>query len=451
MTDWRLLHEYLDQGSQGAFARLIERHMKLVYWTCRREIADATLAEDATQAVFLLFAQKARALKPSVSISGWLFTTARFVARDVVKREAHRRRCEEEVARNMQERTDHDAEWNRIEPMINEGLSALPSSDREALLLRYFDGLSVREMAGELGTTEVAARQRVSRAIERLRRYLDNKGVALSALLLGALLDRHSARAAPAYLVDATLKAMQHTTATAPWAAAAHTPRMRALLAGANLVMQTTKQKFMVAGAAVLLLAALGVPVALHHSGGQGPAHAVFTDTTGNTPRLAGASLPFDPVEAHAEIDKCYESRIARVRRGEYIGFTEFCSPDFTIVGNSGWRSSQSLRDWVTDVKQSFEPVSARSVDTSVESFDIQGDTAVATVRFRIDAVVTQQGAPGMPAGSRVTSDRVHRDLWQKRGEQWMNVRTEVLSDVKTINGKQLPPVQSADINTRKG
>jgi len=430
---------------------LVERHMKLVYWTCRREVTDAQLAEDATQAVFLLFVQKARSLKSSVSISGWLFTTARFVSRDVVKREAHRLRCEKEVARNMEERTDHEAEWNRIEPMINEGLSALPSSDREALLLRYFDGLSVREMAGELGITEVAARQRVSRAIERLRRYFGKKEVAVSALLLGALLDRHSARAAPAYLVDATLKAMQHTTVPATYAAGAHTHLMRAPLAGANIVMQTTKQKFMVASTVVLLLAAIGVPVALNHFGGHGPVHATFIDTTGNTPRLGGVSLSFDPVEAHAAIDKCYQSRIARVRRGEYIGFTEFCSPDFTIVGNSGWGSSQSLRDWVTDVKQSFEPVSARSIETSVESFDIQGDTAVATVRFRIDAIVTQQGAPGMPTGSRVTSNRVHRDHWQKRGEQWMNVRTEVISDVKAINGKQLPPMPHTDIDTRKG
>ena len=64
MQDWRLLRQDVDCGDQAAFARLVERHLGLVYSTCLREVGDPTLAQDAGQAVFLLLAQKPSTIRP---------------------------------------------------------------------------------------------------------------------------------------------------------------------------------------------------------------------------------------------------------------------------------------------------------------------------------------------------------------------------------------------------
>ena len=93
--DGRLLRQYREQGSQAAFARLAARHLGFVYATCLRETGDAAQAEDAAPAVFLLLARKAPALRPEQSLSGWLFQTARFAAKNARRREARRKVWEE--------------------------------------------------------------------------------------------------------------------------------------------------------------------------------------------------------------------------------------------------------------------------------------------------------------------------------------------------------------------
>ena len=95
MSDGKLLRRYVEDNCQDSFARLVERHMKLVYWTCRRDLRDAQLAEDAAQTVFVLLAQKAPRLYGDVSVAGWLFNTARLVSKNVQRREATRKRREE--------------------------------------------------------------------------------------------------------------------------------------------------------------------------------------------------------------------------------------------------------------------------------------------------------------------------------------------------------------------
>ena len=76
-NDWQLLREYVDNGSEAAFGKLVVRHMQLVYWTCRRDLRDPELAEETAQDVFLLLARKASGLSSDVCVSGWLFQASR--------------------------------------------------------------------------------------------------------------------------------------------------------------------------------------------------------------------------------------------------------------------------------------------------------------------------------------------------------------------------------------
>jgi RNA polymerase sigma factor (sigma-70 family) len=210
MQDWQLLKEYVEHDSQPAFSSLVERYLNLVYTTCLREVGDATLAEDVTQVVFILLARKAKNLHPQTVLSGWLFQTARFSARNARKQEERWRQRTAKAA-EMISNSEHGAEtdyeaadasspeafWSQVEPLIHQALTRLNEIDRNAVLLRYFQGRSLKETGDALGLSEEAARKRVARALEKMRRDFSKRGITLSALTLASLLSGHALQAAP--------------------------------------------------------------------------------------------------------------------------------------------------------------------------------------------------------------------------------------------------------------
>src|SRR5688572_21471250 len=122
MDDWLLLREYVDRGSDAAFTRLVERHLNLVFTTCLREVRDADLAQDVTQAVFLILARKAGGLRRGTVLTGWLFNTARFASRNALRQQARRKAREELAARELASREQEmqpEAGCEEIEPFIH--------------------------------------------------------------------------------------------------------------------------------------------------------------------------------------------------------------------------------------------------------------------------------------------------------------------------------------------
>jgi hypothetical protein len=89
------------------------------------------------------------------------------------------------------------ADWTHIEPLLDEAMSALDETDRAAVLLRYFENKSLREVGQALGTSDDAAQKRVSRAVERLREFFAKHGVAVGASGLAIAISANAAQAAP--------------------------------------------------------------------------------------------------------------------------------------------------------------------------------------------------------------------------------------------------------------
>ena len=88
-------------------------------------------------------------------------------------------------------------EWHRIAPHLDEGMDSLGEKDRDVLLLRYFKGQSFREVGASVGTSEDAAKMRVSRATEKLRRFLAKRGIMASTVTIIAVVSSHGVSAAP--------------------------------------------------------------------------------------------------------------------------------------------------------------------------------------------------------------------------------------------------------------
>jgi len=211
LSDRALLRQYVERRSEAAFSRLVRRHLSLVYATCRREVGDPEVAEEVAQAVFLLLARKAPGLRAEAGLAGWLFQTARFAAKNALRREARRQRREwkaAEMTRDSQaaEQAPGGDFWRQVEPHLNDALAHLGATDREAVLRRFFEGESLAEIGARLGLSENTARMRVARAVEKMRRHLARAGVTLAGAALGALLLERAGDAAPASCLAAALR-----------------------------------------------------------------------------------------------------------------------------------------------------------------------------------------------------------------------------------------------------
>jgi RNA polymerase sigma factor (sigma-70 family) len=248
LPDQQLLRDYADGRSEPAFAELVRRHVDLVYSAALRMVRDSHLAEDVTQGVFLALAQNARQLAGRPVLSGWLHRTAQNLAANVVRTDVRRRAREQEAAAmNELLAGESGTVWEHLAPHLDAVLGELSDADRDALLLRYFERKSAREIAQTLGTTEDAAQKRVSRAVERLREFFAKRGVTVGAGGLTILIITNAVQAAPAGLAAAiSATVFAGTTVTAATATAT------------KVIAMTTLQKALVA-TAVTVLAGAGI------------------------------------------------------------------------------------------------------------------------------------------------------------------------------------------------
>ena len=237
-SDAYLLRRYVRHDSQAAFAALVRRYGGLVRATCLREVDDPQLAEDAAQVVFLLLARKAPSLLRVDPLAGWLFGAARFSARNALRQERRRKLHEQEVIADMTQAHLNGPpvpSWSLLEPLLNAALASLRPHEQEVVLLRYLEGASWRETAARLGLAEDAAQKRGTRAVDKMRRFVNRQGLTLSLAALTALLSEEAARATP---LPAAVVAGTVATVTG---GGLSSPNVTSLYQGVLHTMKTTK------------------------------------------------------------------------------------------------------------------------------------------------------------------------------------------------------------------
>jgi RNA polymerase sigma factor (sigma-70 family) len=204
--DAELLREYVRSGSREALGEIARRYIDLVYSAARRYTRDAHLAEDVTQAVFILLSQRAGKVREPGRLVGWLYQTTYFTAKNALKiqrrRRVHERAFAQEQTMTFAPEPD---QWTEIAPVIDRAMAELDGSSRDMLLMRYFQGKSVQEVATANGVSVEAAQKRLSRALEKLRGQLGRKGVGVESSAAGTMLRQRSVEAAPLALHQSIL------------------------------------------------------------------------------------------------------------------------------------------------------------------------------------------------------------------------------------------------------
>lgn len=184
-TDSQLLQSFAENRSQEAFAQLVARYANLVYSAARRQSCDCEMAQDVTQAVFIILANKAAGLSEKTILAGWLVCTARYAAQNAMKTRARRIRHEQRAAamRSEQLNPPHE-EADDLLPHLDNALSHLPHKDRDVVVLRFLQQMSVAEVSAAIGISEDAAQKRISRALEKLRHIFSTSSIAFSSSAL---------------------------------------------------------------------------------------------------------------------------------------------------------------------------------------------------------------------------------------------------------------------------
>ena len=156
MDDNVLILQFLENASERAFEELVRQHAGLVYSVALRKTGNHHQAEDITQQVFSILAQKAGSVSKHRSLAAWLHRVSIYCAGKYIRDQAHRRQREQNIA--FMDPSHNNEDWDRLAPILDEEMDRLPELDRHALLLRFFEKKGIREIGDTLGISEEAAK-----------------------------------------------------------------------------------------------------------------------------------------------------------------------------------------------------------------------------------------------------------------------------------------------------
>ncbi len=223
LSDRELLERFIsggDAAAEGAFEVLVLRHGPMVLQVCRNLLANATDAQDAFQATFLVLVRRCGSIRQLDSVGGWLYGVAcRVAARarvDAARRRAAERRGALRVIEAVGPNDRGEPEQAELSPALQEEVRRLPEKYRSVVLLCYWQGLTQEQAAAQLGCPLGTVRSRLARARDLLRSRLVRRGLAPLAGVVAAGLGSSSASASLTALRLSPLPAdLAHSTAKA--------------------------------------------------------------------------------------------------------------------------------------------------------------------------------------------------------------------------------------------
>jgi RNA polymerase sigma factor (sigma-70 family) len=256
--DMTLLREYAHGNSEEAFAALVSRHVNLVYSVALRSVRDAHLAEEITQVVFIILVRKAKSLDSKTILPGWLCRTACYASANALTIQRRRQHREQEAhMQSILNESESDA-WTQISPLLDTALARLGKTDHDAIVLRFFEGKNFNEVGAALGASEDAAKKRVARAVEKLRKFFTKRGITLSVAVISGAVSANSVQAAPVGLAK-TVAAMAMTKG------AMASGSTLTLIKGALKLMAWSKAKMAIVTGAAIILATTATYMEINH------------------------------------------------------------------------------------------------------------------------------------------------------------------------------------------
>ncbi len=170
-------------GNSAAFEKIVVLHQRLVLMTSLRILGDLKDAQDASQEVFLRLFKYLHRFEESRDFPPWLYRMTVNACRDIQRKRMRAGTLSLDELRASGEipepasATDLEAELTLTEKrrLVSDALKRLPEKERAAVVLRDIEGLSTREVAGILGSSEVTVRSQVSSARMKIKKFIERR------------------------------------------------------------------------------------------------------------------------------------------------------------------------------------------------------------------------------------------------------------------------------------
>ena len=188
MGDPEHLKLYAVEQSEDSFAALVQKYGGMVISAATRITGDRELAEEISQNVFAIMARKARTLTKYHSLSGWLHRTTLLEARNFLRQQRRRQRKMKALSDHESIGADQRGLPDETLEHLDQAIDRLRESDRRVILLKFFDGLSNREIGAITGKTEAASQRQVHRVLQKLSGILERRGAIVSTGALATFL-----------------------------------------------------------------------------------------------------------------------------------------------------------------------------------------------------------------------------------------------------------------------
>lgn len=176
MPEDRELVEEISKGSQAAMETLTRRYYKVIFAFVYRKVGNKETAYDLTQDIFIKMIQKIKTYSNKSKFKSWLFTIAVNHCRD------YWRSADYKVTSKQSELPESLASKNNSVPYIfekketreriKEALEELPENQKEALLLKYFHDMKIKEIGRVTGANQSTVKSRLKQGLSKLEGIL---------------------------------------------------------------------------------------------------------------------------------------------------------------------------------------------------------------------------------------------------------------------------------------
>jgi RNA polymerase sigma factor (sigma-70 family) len=229
--DFALLRRFLHEGDESAFSDVVRLHLDIVFATALRKVGETGAAQEVAQNVFAALARKAWQFSPEDSLPAWLHRTALLESKHWLRGELRRRRREQTAAElgTTMKTPDEEPAIRALLPLLDEALLSVSEKDRTALLLRFYERRSLRELGGALGVSETTAQKRVATALDRVAAFFQRRGFRTAGAGVTVAALQRAATAAPAAVTQGVIQAVLHSAPPAATALTALLARIVAL------------------------------------------------------------------------------------------------------------------------------------------------------------------------------------------------------------------------------
>lgn len=163
-------------GDEAAYKILYKQYWDQIYSTAFMFTKSPELSEDMTQDVFARIWINREKLAEVEKFEGYLFIMARNIIYDRLRKEIYTSQNDhffEEYFSDTVITPDGSIELKEFENIIEEGIRTLPPQQQKAFRLSRFQGLTHEQIAAEMGISRLGVKSHIVRAIQSLRKYLD--------------------------------------------------------------------------------------------------------------------------------------------------------------------------------------------------------------------------------------------------------------------------------------